>query len=56
MGLIERIKRTVSGDTADRTYTYQCDVCQVEFESAESNMGAVGCPQCGANSVHSVAE
>ena len=56
MGLIERIKRTVSGDRDEPTYTYQCTVCHAEFESAESHMGAVGCPECGANSVQSVAE
>ena len=56
MGLIKQIRRTLSGDADKPTYLYQCTICHAEFESAESHMGAVGCPECGANSVQSVAE
>lgn len=51
MGLINRIKRTVTGTATEETYTYRCRTCHSTFESTEANEATVACDACGSDDV-----
>lgn len=48
MGLVNDLKTTILGDGDEITYRYHCRDCESPFESVESSVTAVTCPQCGA--------
>lgn len=49
MALMDRLRGFVGGD--DRVFHYQCTSCETVFESAESDMTGLTCPQCGSRRV-----
>lgn len=54
MGIIDTVRESLLGDTAERHYSYRCNVCQATFESSEPTAATVGCPHCGAANVREI--
>ena len=55
MSILGQLKRAVG--MADKTeYTYNCRECQRTFESTESQMGEVKCPNCGSSNIREVVD
>lgn len=51
MGLFDSITNFIGGE--ERTYEYVCTNCDNEFETPQSDMSKVSCPQCNATRIRS---
>ena len=54
MGILSQVRQVI-GMGEQREYTYLCRVCDRTFESTETHMARVDCPECGGHDVRAVA-
>lgn len=54
MALFDKVKETLMGGATERTYRYNCRECDTRFESPETSLTRVECPECGADESRSL--
>lgn len=54
MALLERVKKAIGGGDEEIAYRYHCRECAREFETPETSMKAITCPNCGASGSRSI--
>lgn len=53
MGILSQVKRAIGMDD-ETEHTYSCRDCQRTFESTETQLANVVCPECGSNDVRQI--
>lgn len=56
MDFVTRVKSMVQsllGGDGERTFTYRCSDCGIDFESTATQTTDAECPECGSGDVHS---
>lgn len=49
MSIVDKIRDAIGG--GETTYEYRCTNCDAEFESGQSRLTDVSCPECAATEI-----
>ena len=53
MSILRQVKRAI-GMEGETEHTYSCRDCQRTFESTETHVAKVACPECGGHDVRQI--
>ena len=54
MSIISQLKEAVGMNDDEHEFVYNCRDCERTFESTESHMAKVACPDCGSHDIREI--